>query len=282
MSMLVAAAAFTATSTTTKGGHCNKQLKFVLQLAAASSSTEREGGGPTNVKRRTWDENYALLVKYHEQYGHANVPGLFHEDLRLGRWLKTQRKRRAKLSADRINKLNALGVNWGDVCGDKYEQRWQTMFQVLIEYKATHGDCNVPTRWKQDQKLANWVSYQRKDNTRDKLAPHRIQQLESIGFVWRLKEYQGNKTSNNWEQQWDSFYGQLVQFQQKHGHCNVRKVEISSSPTTVEERLGRWASVQRQNHAAGQLREDRKRRLDELGFVWSFDEEKNDIQYWKS
>jgi hypothetical protein len=44
---------------------------------------------------------------------------------------------------------------------------WNEMFNRLVEYKAQHGDCLVPKKFTDDLKLASWVETQRNLNNRD-------------------------------------------------------------------------------------------------------------------
>lgn len=67
----------------------------------------------------------------------------------------------------------------------------QHLQKQLKEYKIKHGDCNVPTKYKQNTALGRWVSTQRSEFKKfchgDEAAAidsERIRMLESIGFVW--------------------------------------------------------------------------------------------------
>jgi hypothetical protein len=65
------------------------------------------------------------------------------------------------------------------------------------------------------------------------------------------------------DKQWNKQYAQLAEFKRKNGNCLV--------PQRYEEggvSLGVWVRTQRQHHSKNKLRLDRKRLLDELGFVW--------------
>ena len=61
---------------------------------------------------------------------------------------------------------------------------------------------------------------------------------------------------------WDKGFSALMRFIQREGHCRVHQGH------TVDDgyRLGGWVGNQRTSQA--KLSEDRRRRLDELGFVW--------------
>ena len=58
---------------------------------------------------------------------------------------------------------------------------WETQFNELVQYKAKHGDCNVPR--KQGQ-FGRWVDKQRFNYKKGKLSQDRINRLNGIGFDW--------------------------------------------------------------------------------------------------
>jgi hypothetical protein len=66
------------------------------------------------------------------------------------------------------------------------------MFAALVEFKKTHGHCNVPQKSRghislEQKRLGKWVNSQRTHYKRGKLRNDRKQQLEAIGFVWNLR-----------------------------------------------------------------------------------------------
>jgi superfamily II DNA or RNA helicase len=71
---------------------------------------------------------------------------------------------------------------------------------------------------------------------------------------------------------WDEWYGRLRNFVDREGHCSV--------PNNYDEnghRLGRWVGTQRERRRSlsdirRPLSNDRRERLDELGFVWDIEE----------
>jgi len=70
---------------------------------------------------------------------------------------------------------------------------WETRYEQLKQYKAEHGDCNVPMR-KDDPQLGEWVGQQRKQyklKKEGKKAPitdERIQKLDELDFAWQLRK----------------------------------------------------------------------------------------------
>ena len=97
-----------------------------------------------------WEETFAALVAYKQQHGDCNVPVQWPENPALGTWVFTQRQSRAaaKLSVERIQRLDELGFAW-----DPLTAAWEEMFAALVAYKQQHGDCNVPQRWPENPNL---------------------------------------------------------------------------------------------------------------------------------
>merc|ERR1712238_388498 len=68
-----------------------------------------------DVLKQQWVNYYNLLVKYKDRAGDCNVPQSHQEDgENLGKWLYVQRqaKRKGKLNADKIKRLDEIGVVW--------------------------------------------------------------------------------------------------------------------------------------------------------------------------
>lgn len=93
------------------------------------------------------------------------------------------------------------------------EVDWDQKFQKLLEYKERHGDVNVPQRYNTD-KLGTFVHAQRNAYKNDALSAERIKKLESIGFLFNLKD-----------DLWNDRYEKLKQYKEKNGHCDVPYAE---------------------------------------------------------
>jgi len=135
-----------------------------------------------------------------------------------------------------------------------YEQKWEVQFQELKTYRQKFGHCDIPfTRSNQRYyALAHWCILQRyKKKRTPNYSPERISKLNSIGFCWSIRD-----------KLFEQKIGELKLYIKKYGHCNVNKLENPS--------LGNWCDRLRlENRAnAHQLTMERRKRLNELGFVW--------------
>ena len=84
---------------------------------------------------------------------------------------------------DREARLDELGFIW-----DIYEHKWNARFKELEDHKEHHGDCNVPQRWAENQKLGDWVSKQRMFRKNKSLDQPKISKLNELGFVWDIRK----------------------------------------------------------------------------------------------
>jgi len=76
---------------------------------------------PYYENNRSWEDHYAVLLKFKEENnGSARVPLKYKADLRLGKWVQSQRQqykllqegKKSKLTSERMEKLEAAGFEW--------------------------------------------------------------------------------------------------------------------------------------------------------------------------
>ncbi|GAB3530803.1 hypothetical protein GCM10027443_12160 [Pontibacter brevis] len=205
-------------------------------------------------RNHRWNQMYWRLKDFYTAFGHCRVPRRWPEDKQLALWVIMQRKMhmKGKLSEDRERRLNELKFTWS--IRDVYDAQWENFFQQLVAYSRRHGHCRVPCK---HTKLASWIERQRLSKQKDQLPADRYKRLEEIGFTWSCDDMK----SRSWEER----YEQLEEYKKNNGHCFV--------PTNYRENrsLGIWVATQRRLEAKGTLQATKKRRLDQLGFVWGKD-----------
>jgi hypothetical protein len=195
-----------------------------------------------------WDKGFRHLQIYKEREGHCNVPrGHKENGYALDLWVTHQRADKDKLPEERRRKLDGLGFNW-----DPRDAAWENGLGYLIQYKQRFGHCDVPGDYKaaDGYRLGVWVEGQR--GQKQKLSEDRRTRLDKIGFVWNVAEMR-----------WEKGLSCLRCYKEREGHCRV--------PAIYKEKgfsLGQWVRVQRKLHKAHMLSEERRLRLEKLGFVW--------------
>ena len=209
----------------------------------------------------SWDERYGELVAYKERFGSCEMPVRWLENPKLAKWVVQQRqnKKRNRLTKEQIQLLDKIEFVWQPKSRD-----WRAMYLRLLEYKKAHGNCNVPQKWSKDMKLARWVSAQRQEKSEGKITEERLRLLDGIGFEW-----------NRGKPDWEHRFQQLVEYKNKHGHCDI--------PARWKEnhQLASFVISQRQDRKAGTLTEEQIRRLDEIQFVWRMQDKISEALWMK-
>ncbi len=194
-----------------------------------------------------WEEMFFELCKFKQEHGHCNVKQKYLPNPQLATWVNTQRDqyKEGKCLPERIKRLEELGFVW-----DTKIAAWESMFLELCKFEDKLGHCNVPMGYHENPRLATWVTTQRADYKDGRIASHRREKLERIGFEW-----------NTNESAWEKMYAALIQFKQEIGHCNV-------PPKYKNRQLGSWVAHQREALRQNTLDNQRTSRLEEIGFIF--------------
>jgi hypothetical protein len=215
---------------------------------------------PMNSK---WEEMLSRLKTYREKHGNCLVPNKWTNDPELANWVRTQKsfKRSQRLSESRRKKLDAIQFEWQTARAEVKKSPakapkagWYTMLEELRAYRAERGNCLVPQKWAKNKPLADWVSWQRVARKRGLLGQHQVEELTALSFDW-------DPTNTHWE----NMFSQLVEYKERHGHCNVPQRSYDYPELATWVRTQRIAMREERPSFLGQ----RKERLEELGFTWA-------------
>jgi len=156
-----------------------------------------------------WNAMYQRLIEYKKKHGNCLVPQQSRtkpEIKSLGKWVGNQRAyyksfkngKGSKITPQRIKALNEIDFVW-----DSYEYRWQLKYDELVTYCAETGNCCVPCKYDANPELGIWCKTQREQWYRLKrglsntLSHDRIKALNSIGFVFELKNLNSSIVFDN-------------------------------------------------------------------------------------
>lgn len=188
-----------------------------------------------------WQIMYERLTEYHAREN--DWPSA--SEGKLGLWCHTQRiaRKRGSLSAERIQRLEAIGFEW-----EYHDSQWTKQYERLKSFYAETG------RWPKrgEGSLSTWCNTQRQARKNGRLAKERIRRLDAIGFIW---EYDPDK-------EWKGQYEALQAFRRKKGRW---------PKTTEGGSLGAWCVTQRKLRREGKLSAERETLLQAIGFTWSAD-----------
>jgi hypothetical protein len=198
-----------------------------------------------------WVYMFYLLMLYKYREGNCDVSYRHEEnDWKLGVWLAKQREayKIGRLDPIYHERLEEAGVVW-----DPLVQRWETMFELLIQFKQREGHYLVPQLHKEKSEcLGSWLNTQRREQRSGKLQSTRRKQLEEIGVVWNAPAIR-----------WDQMYLLLLQFKGREGHCQVPIHHKEEGKN-----LGSWLATQRKAKRGNTSKKDRQDELEKAGVVW--------------
>ncbi|GMH85303.1 hypothetical protein TL16_g10187 [Triparma laevis f. inornata] len=163
-----------------------------------------------DAQEAAWEDMFDKLLKHKEEFGDLFVPKDYvtKDGRRLGNWVGLQRKNKKNdvLSAERVEKLNKIGLVWGVL-----EAAWEANYLKLVEYTEEFGHALVPRDppyvTEDGANLGGWVGVQR--NNRDIISAERVERLNILNFVWDPHEAA-------WEENWKK----LLEYKEEFGETN--------------------------------------------------------------
>lgn len=218
----------------------------------------------------------ARLVDYQQQYGHTIVDEDIDEE--LYRWTINIRRNyrhqvepstknssrssssRPSLPKDKIERLTAAGFCW-----DYQRVRWWTRYAELQAFYRLHRHCRVPPNAVDWPGLGIWVRNQRREHRRwahgesSTLDEERRVALERLDFDWYRSQ----------TETWEARFAELQEFIAERGHAHVPQQDSDYF------QLGQWCMNQRiayarwKNGESSALNDQRRQRLEAVGFSWS-------------
>ena len=190
-----------------KGNLSNDRIEKLERIGMTWDASNRNGFQPNELK---WNEMYALALDYYEKYKNLDVPINYiteKEGIKLGIWVSNQRQvyKKNKLSKERIEKLEQIGMKWSAL-ENKYqnlneykELKWNEMYALALEYYEEYGNLKIPRVYEPQEgiKLGKWIVNQRQAYKNNKLSEEKIKELESIGMIWSMRSNKNTKDNIN-------------------------------------------------------------------------------------
>ncbi len=214
----------------------------------------------------SWDLMYEHAKQYYHEHGNLEVPVRYQteEGYGLGRWLLTQRKVRAGekygvLGADRIQKLDRIGMVWGSY----RDLSWERYFAEAKKYYEEHGNLNTNVNDVTDSgiRLGAWIcqlrTYRKSGIQKSYLTEERIQALSKIGMIWDVPDYL-----------WEENFVECLQYYREHGNLDIPNAYISPKGLKIGGWIRRQRLLRKGKTSGAKLTEEQIARLDGIGMVW--------------
>lgn len=210
-----------------------------------------------------WEKNYCQALEYYNAHGNLMVPADYKtpEGFALGSWIRALRQakegkfNRRTLTPEQIDRLNAIGMYWGN-CNDNL---WMQGYKAAEQYFKSHGNLDVPSTYQTNDGLAlgKWIARQRHaymqpTESSKHLDAERVNLLERIGMIWHK------------EDPWQHRYELVREYLAEHGDLNIPAKYKTSDGIW----LGRWLYEQKramQPDAKKPVPAEKREKLQQLG-----------------
>lgn len=208
---------------------------------------------------RRWEQMFNELLQFKDQRFRVTS----RENKPLMEWAQRQRRlhREGQLASNLEARLNALGFPWTS----NPNKTWEEMFAELAAHQKASGSCDFKNSQPSNRSLKHWCTTQRKLKAAGELARGKVVALNSLGFSWGLSHIlqpPGGQKVPSGSSAWNAMFKQLIDYYKIHGDFNVPQV------WSANRLLGRWVASQRSAWRQKQLPDERKRRLEAVGFDW--------------
>ena len=209
----------------------------------------------------TWEEKFLLAQAYYNENGSLKIPPDYViNGVWLNKWLNEQKligegKRKKKLTAEQREKLESIGLVFGEVTVDRI---WEERYSEAKSYYEAHGDLNIPSDYQdcQGKKLKRWLTRQKKCFQDGLMSKDKIRKLEAIGM-----DFSSRKQSA-----FENGYAHLKDYVAEHGDADVSIKYVCADGF----RLGIW--VVNHRRLKNKLSNQEVVLLDALGMIWNVPE----------
>ena len=202
-----------------------------------------------------WNERFEMAKAYYIEHGNLDIPKDYSvDDFPLGEWIRRQRQlnHAGKLSQERYDLLSEIGMDWDNATKKRISSSYEQGFRHLENFIANNdiSALTVDIICDDGYRLGAWLANCKTKYRNGKLSEKHIKHFEQLGI--HLEK------SDTWEER----YQETKEFIVESGSTYIPKGAVSKSGFD----LYSWAADQRKAYKKGILSEDKKRKLDEIGY----------------
>ena len=168
---------------------------WISNIRSARKRTNRGSLFPENIDRLNtigmiwdkreymWELGYAEAKSYYSKFGSLDVSSKY----RTGRepeiyyWVILQRElyNKGKLSDDKIERLNAVGMDWLS----PVERAWENTYQKVCAYVRETHSPRIPVTYKNENGDMIGLWLKRQLDKKDRLTSEQLRKLEALGIA---------------------------------------------------------------------------------------------------
>ena len=210
----------------------------------------------SEISWHKWNEGFMQAELYFKEKNNLFVPFNYINEngFKLGQWLNNQRSffKANKLSKERIDRLNTLGMIW-----DKYQTQWDERYRYISHYYSENGSIYPLKELGRvlGKEYVVWIHTQTDERNKGKLPTDKISLLEQIEIKWDIKDAK-----------WEEMYQMAKKYYETH--CVSGKLVFTGNESPE---LHRWLRAQRDYYRDGtnsKFSEERIEKLNAIGMIW--------------
>lgn len=138
-------------------------------------------------------------------------------------------------------------------CRRKTKQ-WQDNYDAVLEYAKKNGNLKFCHSIPEERRLAGWLTRQK--------SRARLTNMEREKLLVLDKYYDNRPISVRRDEEWNSWFLKMMEYKEVVGDFIISKYDEGNH------RLRRWIDRQRYSARHGTLTDERRKRLEEVGFVF--------------
>lgn len=235
-------------------GKPKSYLKRKKELEKLGFDWSCEGRWDWDPKEATWLQNFNSVKAYVDEFeklpiGEASfqLPSSANSEC----WIDGQRVaiRNGLMNEDKQELLAEIGITYGQL-----ESDWQENYEFVKRYVDKKHRIPVGVnsqKMKSGIQSGPWIALQRMRIKNNTLPTEKVMMLKSIGI-----EY--GRIENSWQDNYDA----VKAYVEEHNRLPIQSDSITL-PNGVESRI--WITMQKKNLKTGNITDDRKRLLKEIG-----------------
>ena len=141
----------------------------------------------------SWAKRIAASKEYKAEHGDLNVSQQYvtADGIWLGKWLYECRRaykgepneRQKSLTAEQIQELNALGMDWRTPAEQAWEEKYQAAAEMLEKMKQAENKTYTKTEYPPSHSLRQWISRQKSLLRQGKLTNEQINKLHALNVT---------------------------------------------------------------------------------------------------
>ena len=212
-----------------------------------------------------FDNNWKIMYKDAKKiYITCGFIDIYKIDDKLSIWLKKQEKLylNNELIDWKKDLLDQINIKNNFSCTTNLKCSWDDIYKLAVKFYEDNNNLVIPRSYvsklnNTTVKLGKWINTQRCNYNNGKLDEDKIDKLNKIGMVWKIR-------SKREALEWDKWYGFAKEYYNIYGNLKVLNNYLAES----KYKLSSWIRKQRTKKNNNKLTDEQIKQLNDIGMEW--------------